>query len=76
VRFSKPKQETFESFRAVSLFCKKCSQAVPVREKLLLVLPEGQLFEYLCVYCASSVGTREEKERQDVKILTPGTPIE
>ncbi|HEX9757897.1 MAG TPA: hypothetical protein VGB26_08860 [Nitrospiria bacterium] len=74
MRYSKPKRETFESLRAASLFCQKCSQAVPVREKLLLVLPDGQLFEYLCKYCASSVGTRKEKVRQEIKILKPGTP--
>lgn len=30
-----------------------------VREKLLLVLPEKEIFEYLCIGCASSLGQRE-----------------
>jgi hypothetical protein len=31
----------------------------PVREKLLLVLPDREIFDYLCSECASSVGQRE-----------------
>lgn len=51
--------EQFESFRASSLFCKKCDKAMPVREKLLLVLPDKEIFDYLCTGCASSLGQRE-----------------
>jgi hypothetical protein len=49
----------FESFRASSLYCSKCQQAMPVREKLLLVLPDKEIFDYLCTGCASSLGQRE-----------------
>lgn len=51
--------EQFESFRASSLFCKKCNKAMPVREKLLLVLPDKEIFDYLCSGCAASLGQRE-----------------
>lgn len=51
--------EQFESFRASSLFCKKCNKAMPVREKLLLVLPDKEIFDYLCTGCAASLGQRE-----------------
>ena len=74
MRSSQPKEE-FKSFQASSLYCPKCKQAVPIREKLLLLLPEGQLFEYLCAFCATSVGTRQEKTKKEVKILPPGAPI-
>lgn len=30
-----------------------------MRERLLLVLPDGELFEYLCTACGSSVGSRK-----------------
>jgi hypothetical protein len=30
-----------------------------VRERLLLVLPDGELNEYLCADCGSSVGSRK-----------------
>lgn len=49
----------FESFRASSLYCKKCGKAMPVRESLLLVLPDKEIFDYLCTGCSSSVGQRE-----------------
>jgi hypothetical protein len=29
-----------------------------VRERLLLILPDGELREYLCAACGSSVGQR------------------
>jgi len=51
--------QQFESFRASSLYCNKCQKAMPVREKLLLVLPDKEIFDYLCTGCASSLGQRE-----------------
>ena len=32
---------------------------MPVRERLLLVLPDKEIFDYLCTECGSSVGSRE-----------------
>jgi hypothetical protein len=52
-------QAQFENFTASSLYCEKCKAAMPVRERLLLVLPEKEIFDYLCTGCASSVGQRE-----------------
>ena len=49
----------FGNFTASELYCPKCRQSQPVREKLLLVLPAGELHEYLCAHCATSVGERE-----------------
>lgn len=51
------------------LFCQGCKQAVPVRERLLLVLADGDLYDYMCVYCASSVGSRKETQTREVKIV-------
>jgi len=51
--------QQFESFRASSLYCQKCTKAMPVREKLLLVLPDKEIYDYLCTGCASSLGQRE-----------------
>ena len=52
-------QSQFENFTASSLYCDKCKAAMPVRERLLLVLPDRELYDYLCTACASSVGQRE-----------------
>ena len=49
----------FESLRASSLFCRRCGQAMPVHERLLLVLPDKEIYDYLCTGCADSVGQRE-----------------
>ncbi|HEX3817739.1 MAG TPA: hypothetical protein VHW03_05570 [Chthoniobacterales bacterium] len=52
-------QQQFENFTASSLYCDKCKAAMPVRERLLLVLPDKEIYDYLCTGCASSVGQRE-----------------
>ncbi|MGI8891322.1 MAG: hypothetical protein ACR2G0_11145 [Chthoniobacterales bacterium] len=52
-------QKQFESFTASSLYCEKCKTAMPVRERLLLVLPDRELYDYRCTNCGSSVGQRE-----------------
>ncbi len=54
-----PPQQQFENFTASSLYCDKCKAAMPVRERLLLVLPDKEIYDYLCTGCASSVGSRE-----------------
>ena len=49
----------FENFTASTLYCEKCRATMPVRERLLLVLPDREIFDYLCTGCGSSVGQRE-----------------
>jgi hypothetical protein len=56
---SAPPREAFQEFQATALFCARCQAARPVRERLLLVLPDGELHEYLCTGCGSSVGSRK-----------------
>ena len=34
--------QSFDQFNASLLYCSKCGRAMPVREKLLLVLPDGE----------------------------------
>lgn len=52
---------TFDQFKAALLYCNKCGRAMPVRERLLLVLPDGELYDYTCQGCNSSVGSKTEK---------------
>jgi hypothetical protein len=52
-------QQQFENFTASSLYCEKCKAAMPVRQRLLLILPDKEIYDYLCSGCASSVGQRE-----------------
>ena len=61
--------EEFEAFEATELYCAKCRQAVPVRKRLLLVLPEGDKYEYNCAYCAATVGTKIDRQAKPISIL-------
>lgn len=54
----------FESFKASSLYCPRCQRAQPVDERLLLILPDGDLYEYVCQFCRTQLGKRKvELER-------------
>jgi len=53
--------ESYGQFNATLLYCNKCGQAMPVRQRLLLVLPDGELYDYNCQACNSSVGSKTEK---------------
>jgi len=59
----------FEELEAASLFCSKCKQAVPVRKKLLLVLPEGEKYDYLCAHCGTPVGSKTSREDTTLQFL-------
>jgi predicted RNA-binding Zn-ribbon protein involved in translation (DUF1610 family) len=52
--------EQFENLEAVSLYCPRCKEAMPVRKRLRLVLPESETYEYLCARCGASVGKKNE----------------
>jgi len=52
-------ERSFEELQASALFCARCRAPQPVRERLLLVLPDGELHEYLCRQCGESVGKRK-----------------
>ena len=62
-----PKQ--FEELEASMLFCPKCKEAVPVRSKLLIVLPDGDKYDYLCIKCGSPIGSKVTKEETPLKSL-------
>ena len=51
--------QQFGEFTASELYCPKCQRAQPVRERLLLVLLDGELHEYLCTRCGTSLGERK-----------------
>lgn len=51
-------RDSFQEFQASVLFCARCRAPQPVRDRLLLVLPDGELREYLCTRCGSSLGSR------------------
>jgi hypothetical protein len=58
---SETSSESYKQFDATELYCANCRRAVPVRKRLLLVLPEGDKYEYLCAFCSGSVGTKLDR---------------
>lgn len=61
----------FESFSASVLYCPKCRIATPTRERLLLILPDSNLYDYVCTYCGTSTGSRTERPLKDARIYIP-----
>ena len=61
--------ESYRDFDATQLYCPKCKQAVPVRKRLLLVLPDGDKYEYLCANCSSTVGTKIDRSEKPLTII-------
>lgn len=55
----------FEEFEATSLFCPRCRRATPVRKKLLLVLPTGNKYDYVCGECGTPVGAKTDNNPTD-----------
>ena len=59
----------FEEFEATELYCAQCGRAVPVRKFLLLVLPDGDKYEYRCQYCGDKVGDKMDHTGQPFGVL-------
>ena len=59
----------FKKFQASSLYCPKCRRATAVREKLLLILPDGNLFDYYCSLCGTSVGKKKDSHTENKNIV-------
>ena len=53
--------QQFDQFNATLLYCNKCGRAMRVRQRLLLVLPDGELYDYTCQGCNSLIGSKTEK---------------
>ncbi|HRT26841.1 MAG TPA: cytoplasmic protein [Syntrophales bacterium] len=64
------KKSTYRDFEATELYCPKCRRAVPVRKRLLLILPEGDKYDYSCVYCGTSVGDKTVRQKDNLRIIT------
>lgn len=54
-------RESFDQMEASLLFCPKCREATPVRKRLLLVLSEGEKFDYVCARCGTISGDKIER---------------
>jgi len=63
--------EGYEEFEATSLFCPRCRKAVPIRKKLLLVLPTGTKYDYLCAECGLPVGAKVDHDPTEFRRTAP-----
>jgi hypothetical protein len=55
-------RDAYGEFEATSLFCPRCRRAGPVRKKLLLVLPTGNRYDYVCQTCGTQVGAKDDHD--------------
>ena len=62
----------FASLEASELFCPRCRQATPARKHLLLMLPDGNRYEYRCARCATPVGEASDNETEEFSRLVRG----
>lgn len=67
-------QDTFAEFEAAELYCPKCGKAVPVNKSLLLILPEGDKYEYRCRFCGTNVGKKTDRSGQFYDLLKGRNP--
>jgi hypothetical protein len=57
---------SFQELEATELFCPKCKKPVRVRKKLLLVLAEGDKYDYVCSECGEPIGAKMDKKRDNL----------
>jgi hypothetical protein len=63
-------KQTYKDFDATELYCPQCKRAVPVKKRLLLILAEGDKYDYSCIFCGTSVGDKLVRDNnQKVLIL-------
>jgi hypothetical protein len=56
------RKDSFGEFEATSLFCPKCRRATSARQRLLLVLPTGNKYDYHCAECGTAVGGKADND--------------
>ena len=59
----------YDDLQATYLYCNNCSSSMPVRERLLLILPDGYLYEYICSNCGQVVGDKKTKLKTQDRVF-------
>ena len=62
--------ESFQELQASVLFCNGCRAPRPVRERMLLYLPDGELHEYRCSACGAVLGKRKVTSSSPILTLS------
>lgn len=63
------KRDSYGEFDATELYCPKCRKAVPVKKRLLIVLSEGDKYDYFCSLCGTSVGDKMDHQPNNFNIV-------
>jgi len=67
--------DAFGEFEATSLYCPRCRRATPTRKKLLLVLPDGNKYDYVCAQCGTAVGGKTDSDTTAFPRTLPRRPV-
>jgi DNA-directed RNA polymerase subunit RPC12/RpoP len=59
----------YKDFIASRLYCDNCGCSMPVKERLLLILPDGYLYEYICSGCGKAIGDKRVSLSEQDKLL-------
>jgi uncharacterized Zn finger protein len=62
-------RETYKDFDATELYCPRCKKAVRLCKRLLLILPQGEKYDYSCAFCGTSVGDKMVTTKENARIL-------
>jgi len=54
--------DSYKEWEATELFCKKCGQPRPVKKRMLLVLADGDKYDYVCAVCNDPIGQKLDKK--------------
>jgi len=65
--------QQYDSLEASELFCPRCKRSQAVRRHLLLVLPNGNRYEYRCTACGTSVGGKKDNDPTEFQTILRGT---
>jgi hypothetical protein len=61
------KHPAYDEFDATELYCPRCRRSTPVRKRLLLVLTEGDKYNYTCAFCGTSVGDKMDRQKHTLR---------
>jgi len=67
--------DSFAEFEATSLFCPTCRRATATRRKLLLVLPSGNKYDYVCAECGTAVGGKTDNDSSEFYRTAQPPPV-
>jgi len=62
-------RQAYDEFDATEIYCPRCRRAVPVRKRLLLVLSQGDKYDYSCTVCGTSLGDKMDLKKDNLGIF-------